>query len=143
MGAGINSTRGKAAIAIARLVWADADLVSFFSDAIERLIRDPSIAVRSCAVATLASILNHAPDLAVGLFVRLCDAEEALLGTRPIEEFIHRATSTHFERLKGILERMIYSEDAEIATPGARQACVASLDADGVAPHCRSLPLRQ
>ncbi|MDQ3362689.1 MAG: hypothetical protein M3534_13710, partial [Actinomycetota bacterium] len=130
-GAGINSTRGAAAMAVASLVWADAERVSVFSDATERLVQDPSVAVRSCAAVTLTSVLNHDPDLAVGLFVHLCDAEEALLGTRPIEEFLHRATSTHFGQLEGILRKMIYSDDTEAATAGARQACVASLDADG------------
>lgn len=132
-GAGINSTRGAAAMAVAGLAWADAERASVFSEATEHLVRDPSIAVRSCAAVALSSVLNHDRDLAVGLFVRLCDAEEALLGARPIEEFIHRASSTHFGQLGGILERMVYSEDPEIATAGARQACVASLDADGAA----------
>lgn len=133
LGAGINSTRGKAATTIASLIWADAELVSFFLAAMDRTVRDPSIAVRSCAAMTLASVLNHDRDLAVGMFVRLCDAEEALLGTHPVEEFLHRATSTHFEQLKSLLERMVASDDPEVVMAGARQVCVASLDIEGAA----------
>jgi hypothetical protein len=70
----------------------------------------------------------------VELFVTLCEDEEALLGTRYVERFLYYATSTHFESLKPILEKMLQSHIAEVLTAGARQICLASLNQEEAIP---------
>jgi hypothetical protein len=132
--AGINSARGRAAEAIAALIFRDAERTPIFSQALERMVEDPSIGVRSCVASALTAVLNHDRDLAVELFERLCDTEDVLLGTREVENFLFYAARTHFDKLKLILERMVDSNNANVAAAGARQACVASLDVEEARP---------
>jgi len=73
-------------------------------------------------------MLNYDRDLAVSLFQRLCDTEDALLGTQTVEYFLFYALQTHFEVLASIVERMIMCELPEVVKIGTRQACVASLN---------------
>lgn len=132
--AGINSVRGCAARAIAALIFCDAERTPGFSQALERIVEDPSIGVRACVASTLTAVLNHDRNLAVELFKQLCDTEDVLLGTRGVENFLFYVTRTHFGQLKLILERMLSSSDADVAAAGARQACVASLDVEEAHP---------
>lgn len=132
--AGLNSTRGRAALAIADLIAPRAARVDTFRGTLERLVEDPSVAVRSCVARALLTTLIHDRDLAVGLFVSLCDTDDALLGTDFVERFLHYATATHFEKLEPILKRMLDSEDRDAVAVGARQACVAALEIDEAKP---------
>jgi len=138
--AGINSTRGRAALAIADLIFPRKARVGAFLPTLERLVDDPSLAVRSCAARALVATMIHDKDLAVGLFVRLCEgADDALLGTEFVERFLRYATDTHFSELKSILERMLASADQAAVAVGARQSCAAALDvgaAKSIAEDC-------
>lgn len=131
---GINSARGRAGETMAALIFRDADRAPIFSQALERMVEDPSVSVRSCVASTLTAVLNYDWDLAVELFERLCDTEDVLLGTREIENFLFYAAQTHFGQLKPILERMVNSNDVNVAAAGARQACVTSLDVEEAQP---------
>ena len=64
--------------------------------------------------------------------------EEALLGTRYIENFLFYATSTHFSKLKSILVKMLRSSIPEVVTVGAHQVCLASLDIEEAMPIAQS-----
>ena len=132
--AGINSARGRAAEAIAALIFRDAERTPIFSQTLERMVKDPSIGVRACVSSALTAVLNYDRNLAVELFKRLCDTEDVLLGTRGVENFLFYAARTHFGQLEPILERMVDSKDATVAAVGARQACVASLDVEEARP---------
>jgi len=125
---GINSTRGSAVSAIAQLILAYKNRASYFREHLQKIVQDSSIAVRSCAVEALTAMLNYDRDLAVSLFQRLCDTEDALLGTQTVEYFLFYALQTHFEVLASIVERMIMCELPEVVKIGTRQACVASLN---------------
>ncbi len=128
--AGINSARGAAATAIATLINADRSRLGVLRPFLERMVADPSVAVRSCVAEVLTSVLAHDRSLAVDLFVRLCETDDALLGTRTVERFLYYALDTHFEVLRPLLERMLASTDAGAVTVGARQASRASLATD-------------
>ena len=145
--AGINCVRGAAAGAVRALLFADAERIARFLPTLRRMVLDPSIAVRSCVVTALFPVLNHDRDLALGLFLKLCDTEDVLLKTRHVEESMRYATATHFGQLRPIVERMLCSRDPEVAQTGARRACVASLgleEASGLTEQCLagSEPLR-
>ena len=45
---GINTVRGSAAEALARIIESDPDRASYLRPALEKMVLDPSIAVRSC-----------------------------------------------------------------------------------------------
>ena len=130
---GINTNRGRAAHAMASLIEADGGRITHFRPALERMVQDPSIAVRSCVAQALIAVLRHDRDLAVELFQQLCDTEEALLQTRFIERFLFFALQTHFQELSNILERMVTSSVPDVASVGGRQACLAALDLEEAA----------
>ena len=125
---GINSTRGSAVSAIAKLIFADKNRAAYFIKPLEQIVKDSSTAVRSCAAEALTAFLNYDRNLAVSLFQQLCETEEVLLGTQTVEYFLYYAISTHFQELASIIERMIMSEEPEVVKVGARQACLASLN---------------
>jgi hypothetical protein len=138
---GINSTRGSAVSAIAKLIFADKNRASYFQIPMQQIVRDPSIAVRSCAAEVLTAMLNYDRNLAVSLFLKLCETEDTLLGTRTVEHFLYYALSTHFQQLIPILERLITSNLPEVVRVGARQACLSSLaieEARSFAERCLS-----
>ncbi len=125
--AGMNSHRGCATYAIAKLIFADKSRGGYFQEYLKQIVQDPSIAVRSCAAEALTAMLNYDRDLAVSLFLKLCDTEDLLLGTKTIEVFLYYAMHTHFHELESILERMIISDQPEVIKAGTRQACLISL----------------
>jgi len=129
--AGLNSTRGAAAETLARLLFAEPRLVERVKAILDRMVQDPSIAVRSWVAETLVAVLNYDRGYAVTLFLTLCDTEDVLLGTRFAEEFLSWALRTHFGALRPVLIRMLDSECARVAEAGARQACLAGLYIDG------------
>ena len=125
---GINTSRGRAAQALARLIESDHQRIAYFQSALEKMVQDPSIAVRSCVAQALIAVLRFDRDLAVELFWKLCNTEDALLRTPFIERFMYFALQTHFKELAPILERMVNSEIPDVASTGARQSCLAALD---------------
>ena len=130
---GINTVRGRAAESVARLVEGDHERLAYFRPVLERMAQDPSTAVRSCVGQVLIVILRYDRDLAVELFLQLCDTEDALLQTRYMERFIYFAVQSHFDELSEVLVRMINSQVPAVATAGGRQACLAVLDLEEAA----------
>ena len=138
---GINTSRGRAAQALARLVESDQQRTTHFQPVLEKMVQDPSMAVRSCVAQALTAVLRFDRDLAVELFRQLCNTEDALLSTPFIERFVCLALQTHFRELAPILERMVNSEMPDVASTGARQAYLAALDlpeAAAIAEACLS-----
>ena len=125
--AAINSIRGSSAETMASLLFADSNRMPYLLPSIERMIQDPSIAVRSCVAAVLIACLNSDRESAVDLFKQLCETEDVLLKTPYIEQFLYYALQTHFEALQPILERMMSSSLSSVVAVGARQSCLASL----------------
>ncbi len=138
---GINTNRGRAAEAMARLIEADHRRLARFQPALQKMVNDPSVAVRSCVAQALLAVLRHDRDLAVNLFQQLCSAEDALLQTHFVERFLVFALQTHFQELSPILERMVFSQLPDVASTGARQACIVALhfpEAAGLVRICLS-----
>ena len=136
-----NTTRGSATEAIAALIYADKSCAAYFQPTLEQIVQDSSLGVRVCAADASTAMLNYDRDIAISLFERLCDANDALLGTRTVERFLYYGLGTHFERLKPILERMLSSELPEVVQAGARLACIESLyieEAKKFAEQCLS-----
>ena len=130
---GINTVRGRAAQAVAKLIEGDHDRITYFQPVLEKMVQDPSIAVRSCVAQTLIAVLRYDRNLAVELFRRLCDTEDELLRTHFIDRFLYFALQTNFRELSPILERMVTSQAPDVAPAGGRQACLAALDLEEAA----------
>ena len=131
---GINSVRGSAAGSIARLLAPDDRYLAFFEPHLKLMVKDPSDATRACVAEALLGVLRHRRDLAVELFVELCDADERLLATHYFEDFLKYAIPTHFTQLEPILVRMMESEDEAVATSGALWGSYASLMVEDALP---------
>ena len=93
--AGINSVRGNAVEAVAQLVAYDRVDVRSLEPTLSELVLDTSVAVRSCVGEVLLALLQAHPEMAVGLFLQLVDADDALLTTPYIERFLLYASRTH------------------------------------------------
>lgn len=126
--AGINSVRGAAAEAISVLIWPSAERLTYMHETLERLVRDPVVAVRVCAAVTLRTAYRHEADGAVKLFLELCNTDDALLATRPVEDFLSLATKTHLEQLRPVLLRMVSARVADTQSAGGRQIALAALN---------------
>jgi hypothetical protein len=131
---GINSTRGVAAEAIGAIIFADASKVDYFLPVIQSMVDDPSLAVRGCVIQSLLPLLNHQPDLAVELFLRLCDCDDTFLGTGYVERFLHYTTRHYFVQLEPLLKRMLLSANEEAVQIGSSTVVRASLVLDKAQP---------
>jgi len=125
--AGLNSVRGAAAIAMARVFFGSGVAVSQLRPILERMVRDPSVAVRACVAETLIAVLRYDRDLAVRLFLVLAGTEDVFLATRDADRFLHYGLQTHYSDLVPVVERMLRSEMAMVRTAGARRTAMISL----------------
>ena len=123
-GAGINTTRGRAAIAVRDLILRDATYVESFRSTLDRVIRDPSASVLSCVAGTLRAVAYHDHALGMSLFLDLNLPEDRLLATRDVYEFVRYGLRDSFAELRPVLERMLRSSEPEVREAGA---CLASL----------------
>lgn len=124
--AGLNSVRGGVGRFIGELL--NIDRLDWGIKLLRQLVDDPSLSVRSCVVESLLYLLNYDRDLAVQLFLELCETEDAkFLEAQTIERFLRYSTRTHFEKLEPILNRMLNADSSQTQTAGARQVCLASL----------------
>ena len=126
-GYGINTTRGRAAIAIRDLILRDATYIERLRPTLVRMVRDPSPAVLSCVAGTLRALAYHQPALGIQLFQEMDFSEERLLATRDVRAFIREGLRNRFSDLRPVLERMLRSSDPKVCEAGAKLVCFAFL----------------
>ena len=124
---GINTTRGRAAEAIQRLILTDASYIQRFRPSIDRMIGDPSTAVRSCVAGVLRAAALHAPELGMSLFKRMNLSEDRLLATVHVYCFIQSYLHGGLPDLRPIVERMLRSVEPEVCRAGAKLASLAAM----------------
>ncbi len=123
----INSARGAAAQSIAALLAANATRWDTLRPAVEQLVGDRVLAVRTTAVQCLSAILDTHQDDALALFSQLAQGAESILGTIHVERFIHNAIFRDYTGTRPILLAMLKSDYPETVTVAARQVAVAAL----------------
>jgi len=122
----INTTRGSAAEDIGFLLRADADRVSFFAPHLDQMVADPTVTVRSTVAHALCGLFAHEEELALDLFLKLCEIEnDILLATPHVDRFLYYGNIRHFAQLRAIVQRMLDSTIAVVREAGARHACLA------------------
>jgi len=126
--AGINSNRGAAALAIAAVLFHGDEHLDRLRPVLERMVDDPSISVRTCVAGCLMVCLKHDREWSVDQFLRLVETREELLGTREVERFLYYTILTDYVRMAPTIERMVSSDNDDVAAAGARQGCLASLE---------------
>ena len=124
---GINTTRGQAADAVRDLILADAAYIDRLRPTLERMLQDPSAAVRSCVAGTLRAVFFHDPALGMSLFRDMNLSEDRLLATPHVYRFMLHGLRDGFADLRPILERMLRSSEPEVCEAGARLASIAVL----------------
>ena len=130
---GINCARGTAADSIAKLIFQDRRYLEFFRSHLETMVYDPSSAVRTMVARALLAALRYDRDFAVQRFVELC-ADDEVLATPFVENFLKYGVQTHYDGLEPILSRMLVYDDDDAARAGARQLCLASLTIEEALP---------
>ena len=144
---GINTVRGYAAETIRDLVSADARYLAVFSLTIEKLVVDPSLAVRACVASTLHAVARHDIPLALRWSSLLFEADDRLLATAYVQRFIHQGLGEHWSHFSAVIQRMLTSSHEKVKEAGGTSACLARLyhvEADALSKaalngdmHCR------
>ena len=127
-GIGINTVRGRAADVIARLLFADRGRLPGLEAALLSLARDPSMAVRTCAIESLLALFNVDVDRSIELFLDLAEGTEAIHGIEVFEQFLHYAVHVRYGRVRPLLQSMLASGDERVVKTAARQTCLAGFD---------------
>lgn len=131
--AGINSTRGASAEAIAGYLFGRGASAEPVMATLRHMAEDPSLSVRSCVANSLVALINHDREEAVRLFISLVQTGDELLETRHVQRFIYFTTLSHPTQIRPIIERMVVSALDGVREAGSRQACIASLELESFA----------
>lgn len=125
---GINSVRGCTARAIAKLIDSDSRFIAVFQNTIDNLVKDDSVAVRSCAALILLSVAQNDVDKAIMWANTLLKSDDRLLGTRYVESLINLCIQVAPAFAFHTIERMLQSPYPKVRQAGGRLACLARLD---------------
>jgi hypothetical protein len=128
LGAGMNSARGAAALAIADLVVVDEDRVPVLAPAIARVASDPLASVKACAAQAVYALTRWRREEAIDDLLVLAGGPDRLLATTPMQQLMMAAIATHWERVRAIVERMLASDEDEVRDAGGALASIAGLD---------------
>ncbi|MDC0750002.1 NACHT domain-containing protein [Polyangium mundeleinium] len=125
--AGINSTRGAAAGAIAHVLFQQPERLEMLRPAIESLVHDRSAAVRTCAVDVLLAVLRASVPDAIKWFGQVIETDPAILATPPVQKFIHYGGYHDYPGLRDVILGMLDATDPEVVEVAATQICVLDL----------------
>ena len=124
---GINCVRGRAACAIGRLLYADESRHALLIPAIESVVNDDIIAVRTCGIQALMPVLNFDRNKAVDRFTQASSGHLEIYATNPFERFAHFAVYSHYDKIREMLQQAIASENESAIQNAARQTILADL----------------
>ena len=127
-----------ASLNVGNLIVRDSTSLGFFRQFLPLMVKDSAPSVRVCVAETLLQVLRHDQDLAVKLFLNLCDTDERLLKTSPVNRFLQYSAPTHYSQLEPLLTRMVNSADGEVAQHASIQICLSSLDNEAALPLSHS-----
>ena len=133
--AGINSVRGSAAGAIEVLLVEKPSYFNQLRDAVEHLAGDPSVAVRSCALAPVAQVLNIDRRLGIEWFLRCVDTDDAVLATPHVERVVYFVGHSDYVAVRPVLRRMLSAADPKTVAVGSRVSVLLSLATDDAEPE--------
>lgn len=130
---GINTTRGRAAEAVARLIVRDAENLKRFEPAIQAMLREQNLGVVACVGGLIAAVGAHDAERGIRLTSGVECVDAVVLATPHFLTFLASQLPERFEGVRGLVERMIRSDSADAQEAGARLAGLAVLydqDAD-------------
>jgi hypothetical protein len=124
---GLNTTRGRGALAIGTLILRDSEYIGRFRITLARLISESSASVQSCIAYTLIAIGYHDSALAMSLFLSMNIVDEKLIATRHVYDFMRMGVLSSFIQLRLLIERAVRSQDPETQGVGARLASIRAM----------------
>ena len=136
---GINTVRGRAALAIEKLLFASEKHWQYFRPVLERMVCDPVISVRVCAVEALLPVSNWDRDAAVRLFTECCNDSEDIWGTHPFDHFVHYAIRTHYSELRELLIAALACKNKKAVESASSQIILLDLDKGFVSVEANSV----
>jgi hypothetical protein len=115
----LNSVRGSAARAMARLLYDVPGLFPQFQSAIEQLCVDPAPGVRGAAVGLLTPVLNIDRDWAVERFLNIDPGPQGeVYLSNSVDHFLCNTLWSHHARFVELFERAASSSDPGVAKFG-------------------------
>ena len=123
---GINTTRGRAALAIGELILGDRRYVARLEPILDELVRGRSAAVGSCVAYIIRAISYHDSPRGICLFLQMDFSEERLLGTHHVHQFMCENIRHEYDRMEGLIVRMLRCAHPDVIRLGARLGCVAA-----------------
>ena len=123
----INTSRGTAAEAISKLLFADLTRWGTLRSTVHRLAEDPVLAVRSTAAHCLLALLGTNQDEALECFHRLIEGADSIIGSHYVEHFINRATHRDYAAMRPTLNRILKSEEPSAVRVAARRIVLSAL----------------
>lgn len=115
----INCVRGKAAQAIAQLLWKDSALFEQFKDTIEKLTMDENPAVKLASLSALGASYNVERDWASEKILNLYEQDYRLAGFYDTKNMLFLLYPKYHERILKIIKECFESEDKELIKMGA------------------------
>lgn len=111
LSAGLNCTRGGAALAAASVLYKGDDHLAALFPVVERLATDRTMAVRACAAEALLPLLNHASGQALDLAATLLDSPVDVLDARTTESLLTHCVLRRPEQFASYLQKAIQGPD--------------------------------
>lgn len=122
---GLNSNRGRAVRAIARIIQRDRHATDRLRRTIERIVKDSSVAVRAQAGVLPCVLFGHDREWAFSLFETLLgpagsqSQADRLLGTHYVEQFMWWDLWENFERQRPFIVRALRADHSAVNSIGA------------------------
>lgn len=105
--AGLNSTRGACAVAVAEIISVDGELTDLLLPVVTRLAADPVLAVRTRAAEAVIALARHRPEAALDCAMSLFDCDIEVLDAPSSEELLMQSVSYAPERFTPVMQRML------------------------------------
>lgn len=122
--AGVDSTRGQAALAAASVLFAGTDHVDTLTPVVASLAVDSNTGVRACAAESVVALLKHDTDIALDLAERLLDVPTDVYDAPTIERLLTYCLLRAPKRFAPHLKRALDGSHAVAVRAGRSWAVV-------------------
>lgn len=130
--AGMNSTRGEAALAAGHILFATEELTDILRPVVRDLANDPILAVRTCAAEAVGAMLNRDPALGLDLGEQLFNAPIEVLNAQTTERLLMYLVRRAPDRFAATLDDGLAASNPIATRAGVVWAV--SLLSDGLTP---------
>ena len=124
---GINTARGRAAEAVAKLILRDAANIGKFESVIDEVLLDRHPGVVSCFGAVIVAVSYHEPERGMRLLLRVQHGEGLVFATPHFLRLLQAQLPERFGRVRALVTTMIRSSAAHAQRAGAQLAALAVL----------------